>query len=160
LTPPNNPHWLAGKREHGARTLTQSAGTGSLSTSPSTATLDTRLTWSAHINEVGKKVAQRLGVLGPLLNRSGLSIRNSVLLYRQFIHLMMDYACPVWRSAARSRVWKLHVLQSKCLRIATSAPWYIDNRQIHNDLVIPSFADHIRALTESFDSKLSDAGNP
>jgi hypothetical protein len=32
-------------------------------------TLDTELTWSAYINPVGKKAAQRLGVLGPLLNR-------------------------------------------------------------------------------------------
>jgi hypothetical protein len=124
-------------------------------------TLDTQLTWSAHVNQVGKKSAQRLGVLGPLLNRrSGLSDRNGVLLYKQLIRRMMDYACPIRRSAARSHVWKLQVLQSKFLCIATNAPWYFSNRQIHEDLGIPFFADHIRALTESFDSKLADAGNP
>jgi hypothetical protein len=32
--------------------------------------------------------------------------------------------------------------------------------QIHEDLGVLFFADHIRALTESFDSKLADAGNP
>jgi hypothetical protein len=42
-------------------------------------TFDTRFTWSAHISQVGRKASQRLGVLGPLLNRSGLSIRNGVL---------------------------------------------------------------------------------
>jgi hypothetical protein len=31
---------------------------------------------------------------------------------------------------------------------------------MHEDLGVPLFADHIRALTESFDSKLADAGNP
>jgi hypothetical protein len=124
-------------------------------------TLDTRLTWSAHTNQVGRKAAQRLGVLGPLLNRrSGLSIRNGVLLYKQLVRPTMDYACPVWRSAARSHVRKLQVLHFKCLRIATNALWYFSNRQIHEDLGIPFFVDHIRALTESFDSKLSDAGNP
>jgi hypothetical protein len=66
-------------------------------------TLDRRLTWATHIVEVRKKVSQRLGVLGPVLNRrSGLYIRNGVLLYRQLIRPMMDYACPVWRSAARA----------------------------------------------------------
>jgi hypothetical protein len=40
--------------------------------------------------------ARRLGVLGPLLNRgSGLSIRDGVLLYKQFIHPVIGYACPV-----------------------------------------------------------------
>ena len=52
------------------------------------------------------------------------------------------------------------VLQSKCLRIATNAPWYIGNRQIRDDLGITYFSDHIRSLTERFDSKLADVGNP
>ena len=34
-------------------------------------------------------------MLGPLLNRkSDLSVRNGVLLYKQFISPMTDYACP------------------------------------------------------------------
>jgi len=52
------------------------------------------------------------------------------------------------------------VLQPKCLCVATGAPWYVSNRQIHKDLGVPLFADHIRALTASFDSKLADVGNP
>ena len=39
-------------------------------------------------------------------------------------------------------------------------PWYVNNRQIHEDLGVPLFADHIRALTESFDSKLTNVGKP
>ena len=99
-------------------------------------------------------------MLGPLLNRkSDPSVRNGVFLYKQLISPMMDYACPAWRSAARTQVRRLQVLQSKCLRLATSAP-LVRNRQIHEDLGVPLFADHIRALTASFDSKLADVGNP
>jgi hypothetical protein len=62
-------------------------------------TLDTRLTWSAHDNQARKRAAQRLGVLGPLLNRrSGLTVINGVLLYKQLIRPRMDCACPIWRS--------------------------------------------------------------
>jgi len=58
-----------------------------------------------------------------LLNRkSDLSVRNGVLLYKQLIRPMMDYACTVWRSAARTHVRKLQVLQFKCLHLATGAP--------------------------------------
>jgi len=60
----------------------------------------------------------------------------------------MDCACIVWRSAARSHVRKLLVLQSKCLRLVTGAPWYVSNRQIHEDLGVHLFADHIRSLPE------------
>ena len=100
-------------------------------------------------------------MLGPLLNsKSDLYIRNGVLLYKQIIRPMIDYACTAWRSAARTDVRRLQVLQSKCLRLAAVAPWYISNRQIHEDLGVPLFADHITALTASIDSKLTDVGNP
>jgi len=100
-------------------------------------------------------------MLGPLLSKkSDLSVRNGVLLYKQLIRPMMYYACPAWRCAARTHVWRLHVLQSKCLGLATGAPWCVSNRQIHEDLGVELFADHIRALSVSFDSKLSDVGNP
>jgi hypothetical protein len=105
--------------------------------------------------------SRNIGHAWPLLNRrSDLSVRNDVLLYKQLIRPMMHYTCPIWRSTASSHVKNLHVLQSKCLRIATNAPWYVGNREIHEDLRIPFFADHTRALTESFDSKLTDAGKP
>jgi len=66
-----------------------------------------------------------VGVLGPVLNKtSGLSIRNGVLVYKQLIRPMMDYACPVCRSVSRTHVRKLQALQSKRLGIVTGAPWY------------------------------------
>ena len=50
--------------------------------------------------------------------------------------------------------------ESKCLPLANGAPWYVSNKQIHEDLGIPLFADHIRALTMNFHSILADVGNP
>jgi len=82
--------------------------------------LDKGLTWSPHIDQVRNKTTPRMGMLGPLLNRkSGLSVRNGVLLYKQLIRPMMDYACPAWRSAARSHVRMPQVLKSKCLMWGT-----------------------------------------
>jgi hypothetical protein len=101
-----------------------------------------------------------MGLLGSLLKRnSDLSDRNRLLLYKQLIRPMINYTCPAWRSAARSNVRSLQVLQSKCLHLATGAPWYVSNRQIHEELGVPLFADHIRALTASFDSELADVEN-
>jgi hypothetical protein len=95
-----------------------------------------------------------MGLLGPVLNkRSELPIRNGVLLYKQLIRPLTDYACPVWRSAARTRFRRLQMIQSKCLRLVTGALRYLSNRQIHEDLSVPLFADHVRALTARFDSR-------
>ena len=66
-------------------------------------TLVSRLTWSPHIDQVRKRTAQRMGMLDPLMNsKSDLSVRNGVLLFKQLIRPIMDYACPTWRSAAAS----------------------------------------------------------
>ena len=63
-------------------------------------------------------------MMDPLLNRkSDLSVRNGVQLYKQHIRPIMDYACPAWRSAARTHVRRLHLLQSKRILLATGAPW-------------------------------------
>jgi hypothetical protein len=121
-------------------------------------TLDSRLTWQTHIVQVRKKPPIDWGMLGSLLNRrSGLSIRNGVLLYKQLIRPMMDYACLIWRFAARSYFKQL---QSTCLRIATGAAWYTSNKRIHEDLGVPLFYEYASALTESYDTKLAGVGNP
>ena len=51
------------------------------------------------------------------------------------------------------------MLQSKNLRLAAGAPWYVSSRQICEDLSVPLFVDHIRALSATFDSKLAEVGN-
>ena len=86
--------------------------------------VDTHLTWSPRIAQVRKNAAIKMAVSGTLLySGSSLSVRNGVLLYKQLIRLMMDYECPIWRFAASTHVGRLQVLQSKCLRLATGAPW-------------------------------------
>jgi len=114
--------------------------------------LDRRVPSLPQIDQVRKMTAQTVRILGPLLStKSDLPIRNVVLLYKQLIRPMMDYACPAWRSAARSHVRRLHVLQWCPL---------LRNMQIHEDLGVPLFAEHIRALTASIDSKTADVENP
>jgi hypothetical protein len=100
-------------------------------------------------------------MLGPLLNgKNDLCVRNGVLLYKQLIRPIMDYACLAWRSAARIHIRRLQLLQSKCLPLPTGGTWYVSNRQIHDDLGVLLFADHIRVLTASFASRLAEVGNP
>jgi hypothetical protein len=92
-------------------------------------------------------------MLDPLLNRkSDSSVMNGVLLYKPLICPILDYACLPWSSAARTNVRRLHVLQSKCLHLATGEPWCV-NRQMLKKLGAPLFANHIRALTTSFEVK-------
>ena len=49
-------------------------------------------------------------------------------------------------------------IHSDCLRVATGAPWHFGKRQIYEYLGVSLFADHIRALIESFRSELACVG--
>jgi hypothetical protein len=70
-------------RLHPSATSNTLGGTNPMGRHNSTSggmTLDTRLNWSPHIDQVRNKTAQRMGTLVPLLNRkSELSFRKGVL---------------------------------------------------------------------------------
>jgi hypothetical protein len=46
----------------------------------------------------------------------------------------------------------MRMIRSKCRRIATSVVWNVTNKQIHEDLDVEFFANHVRKLSESFNS--------
>lgn len=82
--------------------------------------------YTLHIDQTRKETAQRLGTLGPLWeSRSDLYSRNGVLVYKQLIRPMMNYACLAWRSAARTHLRMMQVLHSKCFRLTTGALRYV-----------------------------------
>jgi len=89
-------------------------------------------------------------MLGPLLNRKiDLSVRNGDLLYKQHIRPIMDYAYPAWRSAARTHVRRLQVLKIQVPSHWYGAPWYVSNKQIHEELGVPLFSDRIKIVSVS-----------
>jgi hypothetical protein len=83
-----------------------------------------------------------------------------VVLYKQLARYVINCTYLIWRSAACIHIRKLRILQLKYNCISTIAPGCVGNKKIQKDLRVLFFADHIRALTESFDSNLDYAGNP
>jgi hypothetical protein len=84
--------------------------------------LDTGSTCSTHINNLRKKAAERLRVLGSLQNRrSGFSIKEWSSTVQAFHPSYDGRRIPAWWSTARSHIRKMEVLQTRCLRIATNA---------------------------------------
>jgi hypothetical protein len=67
---------------------------------------------------------------------------------------------PDLEGGFRTHFQKLQVLQSKCTRIANKRQLgTLVTGALHEDLGIPFFVDHLRALIESFDSELVSAGD-
>jgi len=70
-------------------------------------------------------------------------MKCSLLLYTAIIRLLVTYACSVWAAASKVKIKKLQTLQNKFLRIALKAPWFMRNKQQHNDTGLPHLSTWI-----------------
>jgi hypothetical protein len=66
----------------------------------------------------------------------------------------------VWKSIARTHMKKLQVVQSKCLRVAINAHWYVSNKHISQDFEGLFFAGNITTLKWEFQLKDRWWGTP
>lgn len=70
--------------------------------------LDTRLTWSLHIEDKLQKAKQRLAQLYLIFNRNSYHYVHTVLyfynLYKTIISPLILYVCSVWGNAASFRL--------------------------------------------------------
>jgi hypothetical protein len=84
-----------------------------------------------------------VGRPGLLMNkRWGLSSRNGVLFQKQLIRTAIGLRVPNLEVASRTHVRKSQDVQSKSLRIATNATWYVSNKQIHKYLEVQFLSVH------------------
>lgn len=117
---------------------------------------DTRLTWKSHIATKIQQTKIKLIQLKPLLNhKSSLSLNNAIALYKTIIRPLMLYACPIWTNASQTNINKIQIMQNKFLRLATHAPWFISNDQLHRELHLPTINHHIAHLSNNFYSNIS-----
>ena len=122
--------------------------------------LDQRLTWSYHINYRLNLGYTRLRQLYPLINRnSTMKVQCSLLLYKSLIRPLIMYACQVWFNTTATNFKKLQTLQNKILRIITNAPWFVRNRQIHNELKMETIKMYAKRLTKKFYTSISNCDN-
>ena len=118
--------------------------------------LDEKLSWKIHINKKLNQGYTRLRILYPLLNRSStIQIKCSILLYTAIIRPLITYACPVWAAASKTKIKKLQTLQNKFLWIALKAPWFMRNKQLHNDTGLPHISTWITQQFKNFHEKLN-----
>ncbi|GBN61919.1 putative RNA-directed DNA polymerase from transposon X-element [Araneus ventricosus] len=91
-------------------------------------TLDSRLTYEKHINNINKKVRAAKAKMYPLIGRnSKLSLKNKLLLYKTILRPVMSYVSPVWGAAAKTHTQKLESTQNIIARQIADAHWFVRN---------------------------------
>lgn len=114
-------------------------------------TMDTKLTFTPHINTVCQKSKSLIVSLFPLLNRaSKLSVSNKLLIYLIIVRPMLLYAAPSWSFICKTNILKLQRVQNKFLRFALNAPRYTPLRILHERTDLMYISDVLRGQTQKF----------
>ena len=121
--------------------------------------LDKRLTWGPHLKSKRKILNSRLHLLRPIF-KSNLPLKNKLLIYKSMIRPVWAYGAQIWGCAKPSQIKNIESFQSICLRLITSAPWFVSNHSLHKDLNIDTVNTLIIAHYKKFHSRLSLHPNP
>ena len=111
--------------------------------------IDKHLDWNQHIQELSKKLNRANGILSKLRYNTTLEICLQV--YHAVFYSYLIYGCNVWGFTSEENLNAIQVLQNKCLRIITFAPY--------NSNVDQSFLDHkllkVREVIKSHQLKVA-----
>jgi hypothetical protein len=123
--------------------------------------LDQRLTWKYHLKVKRIQLNARLKALYWIVRKkSKLCLRQKLLLYKSLIRPLWTYGLELFGTSARSNLRTLESLQSKFLRLAVGAPWYVNNRTLHDDLKIETVQEMANQAYQNFHRSLHDHPNP
>lgn len=114
-------------------------------------TLDRKLNFNDHINNIRQKCYILLRSLYPLLSKgSKLSKKSKIRIYKQCIRPVFLYADPIWSKTSLSNLRTLQVLQNKFLRIILNESRYTPIEEIHKTGNIELIQDKIKNDTIKF----------
>ena len=83
-------------------------------------TIDAQLSWSKHVDEIGKKVSSAIGALKRV--RPFIPTDVAVQIYNALILPHFDYCSPVWDGMSGCLSDKLQKLQNRAARVITQSP--------------------------------------
>lgn len=123
--------------------------------------LDSRLTWSRHINakkvQMREKMRSLYWLIGP---QSVLSIESKRLLYLAIIKPIWIYGIALWGCASKSNIAIIQRCQNVILRKMVNAYRYKRNDALHRDLKIDMIESEIRKFATRHEDRLSNHSNP
>lgn len=119
--------------------------------------LDSKLTFTNHINYSSDKALSLLLKYYPLLNKkSVLSNENKLNIYKIIVRPAMLYASQVWSMTCQTNFSKLQVQQNKFLRLAGKYRKFTPISTLHKELNIETVYDYVKNATTRYFDGIAD----
>ena len=104
--------------------------------------IDKFLDWNHHIEELGNKLSRANGILSKLRYNAVLEICKQV--YYSIFYSHANYGCNVWGLTTNENIEVIEVLQKKCVRILSFAPFGAHTNQLFINLNLLKLRDIIK----------------
>ena len=104
--------------------------------------IDKHLNWNQHIHELSKELSQANGILSKLV---------CIQVYYALFYSNLIYGCNAWGVTSEENIQAIEILQRKCVRILTFAPF---NSHITNETFINLKLLKVRDVIKFFQLKL------
>ena len=111
--------------------------------------IDKHLNWNQHIHELSKKLSQANGIISKL--RYNAPFEVCIQVYYALFYSNLIYGCNAWGLTSEENIQAIEVLQRKCIRILTFAPF---NSHVSNQTFIDLKLLKIRDVIKFFQLKL------
>ena len=103
--------------------------------------IDKFLNWNQHVNNLSKQLSRANGVLSKLRYNASLDI--CVQVYYAIFFSYLIYGCNLWGLTTEENICKIEILQKKCVRIMTFAPFNSHTNDLFIELGIIKVRDII-----------------
>ncbi len=122
--------------------------------------LDSKLNWAEHVRQKRTALNLKLRKFYWLLGRhSKLSLSSKRLIYQMIFKPVWTYGIPLWGTTKPSNREIIQRFQNKVLRVITDAPWYISNKQLHEDLALDTVEETYRRHVDQYIKRLHNHPN-
>ena len=111
--------------------------------------IDKYLNWNQHIHELRKKLSQANGILSKLRYNSPIEV--CIQVYYALFYSNLIYGCNAWGLTSDENIQAIEILQRKCVRILTFAPF---NSHVSNQTFIDLKLLKVRDVIKFFQLKL------
>ena len=112
--------------------------------------LEKRLNFNKHILETKNRAQKTTSMLHPIISqRSKLSEKYKLLIYKVIIRPLITYAAPIWSGAADTQLRKLQTVQNKILRRISRCNTKIKNLEVQKKYEIDDLKKYIFAITKN-----------
>ena len=111
--------------------------------------IDKHLNWNQHIHELSKKLSQANGILSKLRHNASRNV--CIQVYYSLFYSKLIYGCNAWGLSSEENIQSIEILQNKCIRILTFAPY---NSHIPNKTFIDLKLLKVRDIIKLFQLRL------